>query len=74
MSETTHQISPEYQSWIAEKIRNLSVEALSLKALICNACGEVEGIYIIEYQDQTLRLSSESTLAFLEFILSKKKL
>ena len=61
---------PGYQPWLEEQVRRLSVAALSASALTCNACGEVAGTYIVEYQNQTFRLAGEEALAFLEFILS----
>ncbi|PSN12439.1 hypothetical protein C7293_20160 [filamentous cyanobacterium CCT1] len=57
-----------YQSWLEDKIRQLSVTALSSNTLTCHACGEIAGTYIIEYQGQTFRLPGEEALAFLEFI------
>jgi hypothetical protein len=60
---------PGYEEWLSTKIRQLSVEALAQQALTCNACGEVAGTYIIEYDGQTFRLSGEEALTFLSFIL-----
>ena len=64
---------PGYDEWIAAKIRSLSVEALSLKAVTCNACGEIVGTYIIEYDGQTFRLSGEEALTFLAYIIESSQ-
>lgn len=58
-----------YVPWLEEQIRQLSVEALSAHALTCNACGEITGTYIIEYQGETFRLGGEETYAFLSFLV-----
>ena len=63
-------VVPGYEAWLAAKIRQLSVEALEQKTLTCNACGEIAGTYIVEYDGQTFRLPGEEALAFLEFIVS----
>lgn len=64
-------VVPGYESWLEEQIRLLSVQALSLNALTCNACGEIAGTYIIEYDQQTFRLPGEEAYAFLQFIVSQ---
>lgn len=61
-------VVPGYEEWLAAKIRQLSVEALTQQTLTCNACGEIAGTYIIEYEGQTFRLPGEEALAFLAFI------
>jgi hypothetical protein len=57
-----------YRPWLEDKIRQLSVAALSENAITCTACGEVLGAYIIEYGGKTFRLSAEETLALLQFV------
>ncbi len=64
---------PGYDEWIAAKIRALSVEALRLEAVTCNACGEIVGTYIIEYDGQTFRLPGEEALAFLAYIVESSQ-
>ena len=59
-----------YEAWLQEQIRQLSVTALSSNALTCNACGEVAGTYIIDYQGHTFRLGGEETYSFLSFIVN----
>jgi hypothetical protein len=55
--------------WLAEQIRQMSVDTLSLGTYICTACGEVSDVYIIDYSGKTFRLSDVETYAFLKFIL-----
>ncbi len=62
-------VVPGYEEWLAAKIRQLSIEALKQQTLTCNACGEIAGTYIIEYDGQTFRLPGEETLAFLAFVV-----
>lgn len=63
-------VVPGYESWLEAQIRQLSVEALKANALTCNACGEIAGTYIIEYDQQIFRLPGEETFAFLQFIVT----
>ena len=70
----TSQASPEFdqlQSWLAKRIRDLSVDALASKAFTCTACGEVDGEYIVDYDGKSFRFDTATTYAFLEFIVSK---
>ncbi|NER83367.1 MAG: hypothetical protein F6K42_28205 [Leptolyngbya sp. SIO1D8] len=69
LSEFDLKVMPGYDSWLTEQIRQLSVTALKASALTCNACGEVAGTYIIEYDGQTFRLPGEETYTFLNFIV-----
>ena len=62
-------VVPGYEAWLTIQIRQLSVAALTTQTLTCNACGEIAGTYIIEYEGQTFRLPGEETLAFLSFIV-----
>jgi hypothetical protein len=55
--------------WLAEQIRQMSVDTLSLGTYICTACGEVSDVYIIDYSGKTFRLSDVETYALLKFIL-----
>ncbi|MGD1905613.1 MAG: hypothetical protein ACFB0C_06410 [Leptolyngbyaceae cyanobacterium] len=62
-------VVPGYESWLAEEIRQLSLEALKTQTLTCTACGEIAGSYVIDYQGQTFRLPGEETYSFLQFIV-----
>ncbi|MEM6521192.1 MAG: hypothetical protein AAF722_17875 [Cyanobacteria bacterium P01_C01_bin.70] len=64
-------VVPGYETWLTEHIRQLSLTALAAGTLTCNACGEVAGTYIIEYDGQTFRLPGEEALAFLTFIVEQ---
>lgn len=55
--------------WLAEQIRQMSVDILSLGTYTCTACGEVLNEYIIDYSGKTFRLSDVETYALLKFIL-----
>ncbi|MGF1457417.1 MAG: hypothetical protein ACFBSG_00160 [Leptolyngbyaceae cyanobacterium] len=61
-------VLPGYEPWLEAKIRELSLAVLDTNTLTCNACGEIKGTYIIEYDGQTFRLPGAETLAFLAFI------
>jgi hypothetical protein len=60
---------PGYEDWLTAQIRQLSIEALKTQTLTCNACGEIAGTYIIDYDGQTFRLPGEEAYAFLSFII-----
>ncbi|NJN21270.1 MAG: hypothetical protein HC812_08865 [Leptolyngbya sp. RL_3_1] len=62
---------PGYEDWLAAQIRQLSLEALKTQTLTCNACGEVAGAYIIDYDGQTFRLPGEETYTLLSFIVRR---
>jgi len=62
-------VIPGYRPWLEEQIRQLSIQALSANALTCNACGEIAGTYIIEYQGQTFRLPAAEAYALLQFVV-----
>ena len=67
------QQSPEFaqiESWLTKRIRELSIDALTSRAFICTACGEVDGEYIVDYRGKSFRFDTATTYAFLEFILS----
>mgnify|MGYP001796343850 FL=1 len=63
-------VVPGYEDWLAAQVRQLSIAALKTSTLTCNACGEVSGAYIIEYEGQRFRLPGEEALAFLQFIVT----
>ncbi|MEL6398261.1 MAG: hypothetical protein AAFR26_04145 [Cyanobacteria bacterium J06626_4] len=63
-------VVPGYEDWLAAQVRQLSIAALKTSTLTCNACGEVSGSYIIEYDGQRFRLPGEETLAFLQFVVT----
>lgn len=62
-----------YDSWIAQQILKLSVDALSSEVLTCTACAERVGEYLIEYQGKTFRYSPEQTYALLKFLTELNK-
>ncbi|ASC71425.1 hypothetical protein XM38_023770 [Halomicronema hongdechloris C2206] len=62
-------VIPGYRPWLEAQIRQLSIKALSTSTLTCNACGEIAGTYIIEYQGQTFRLPGEEAYALLQFVV-----
>ncbi len=62
----------QLESWLAKRIRELSVDALASKAFTCTACGEVDGEYLVDYEGKTFRFDTATTYAFLEFILAKQ--
>ena len=59
-------------TWLAKRIREISVDALASRAFTCTACGEVAGEYLIDHAGQTYRFDTATTYAFLEFILAKQ--
>lgn len=63
-------VVPGYEGWLETQIRQLSVDALSTNTVTCNACGEIAGTYIIEYDGQQFRLAGEETFAFLSFLIA----
>ncbi|MEM9906206.1 MAG: hypothetical protein AAF921_14400 [Cyanobacteria bacterium P01_D01_bin.44] len=61
----------QFDQWIADRIRKLSVETIASGAFTCTACGEIEGDYIVVYEGETFRFDAMTTYAFLQFILEK---
>ncbi|MEL6135792.1 MAG: hypothetical protein AAFR42_00040 [Cyanobacteria bacterium J06628_6] len=61
----------QFDDWITEQIRRLSVEAIASGMFTCTACGEVEGDYILTYRGDTFRFDTLTTYAFLQFVLEK---
>lgn len=59
---------PGYKPWLTEQIRQLSIDALKTNTLTCNACGEIAGTYIVEFEGKAFRLPGEEAYAFLQFI------
>lgn len=57
-----------FEQWLKEQIQHLSVDTLLKNTITCTACGEVQGIYVIDYQGQKFRLGMEKTYAFLSFV------
>ena len=62
----------QLETWLAKRIRELSIDALASKTFTCTACGEVEGEYLVDYEGKTFRFDTATTHAFLEFILAKQ--
>ncbi|NEP20107.1 MAG: hypothetical protein F6J97_25030 [Leptolyngbya sp. SIO4C1] len=61
----------QFDQWISERIRQLSVSAIASGVFTCTACGEVEGDYVIDYKGETFRFDTITTYAFLQFVLEK---
>lgn len=61
----------EFDAWIKERIRQLSVSSVANGVFTCTACGEVAGDYIVDYKGETFRFDTITTYAFLQFILEK---
>lgn len=59
----------ERDRWLADQIRQLSVDVLSQGTFTCTECGEVSGDYIINQDGKTLRLKAGDAYAFLKFAL-----
>lgn len=68
-SSSFGQLMAERDRWLAEQIRQMSVDVLSQGTFTCTECGEVSGEYIINRDGQTLRLKTSETYAFLKFML-----
>lgn len=62
----------QLETWLAKRIRELSIDALAAKTFTCTACGEVKGDYLVDYEGTTYRFDTATTHAFLEFILAKQ--
>lgn len=61
-------IMPAFEQWMTEQIKQLSVDALSADVLTCTACPEVFGDYIVEYKNASMRMPTEKTYAFLQYV------
>lgn len=66
------QLMAERDRWLADQIRQLSVDVLSQGTFTCTECGEVSGDYIINQDGKTLRLKAGDAYAFLQFILQSQ--
>ncbi len=62
-------LTDNFQVWLNEEIRKLSVDALNSGLFTCTACGETKGYYVIEYQGEKLRYPAAETYAFLQFAI-----
>lgn len=58
--------------WLAEQIRQLSVDVLGQGTFTCTECGEISGEYIIQRGEETQRLNAAEAYAFLQFTLNAK--
>ena len=67
-SSVEQSIMPAFEQWMTEQIKQLSVDTLSSGVLTCTSCPKVLGDYIVEYKDTSLRLSTERTYAFLQYV------
>ncbi|MDB9527295.1 hypothetical protein PN498_14945 [Oscillatoria sp. CS-180] len=61
----------QFDSWLEQQIKDLSVDALSREAMTCTACPQVIGDYIIEYQGESLRFPAPKAYAFLRYVLDQ---
>lgn len=75
MQRLTH-IEPavfgQFDQWITQRIRQLSVGTMTSGLITCTACGEVEGDYILAYKGETFRFDTVTTYAILQLMLEKK--
>lgn len=62
----------QLNTWLTQRIRELSIDTLASHAFTCTACGEVAGEYVVDYEGKTYRFDTATTYAFLEFILAKQ--
>jgi hypothetical protein len=63
--------SEEFEAWLTEQVRRLSVDALGVGVATCTACGEIQGDYIIEFQGEKLRYPLHTAYGFLKFVLDR---
>lgn len=68
-SRSFEQFMADRDRWLADQIRQLSVDVLSQGTFTCTECGEISGDYIINRDGQTLRLKAGEAYAFLKFAL-----
>ena len=69
----TQLLSPtaaQFDQWLAEEIRRLSVDALKTGVFTCTACGERAGYYVIQYGAQQHHLDAGQTYSFLKTLLA----
>ena len=63
--------NPQFDEWLKKEILRLSVDALHKHMVVCTACGQVKGDYIIDYQNEQYRFDEPKTYAFLTFLLAQ---
>ena len=61
----------QLNEWLTKRILQLSVDALSQRMVVCTACGETKGDYIIDVQKAQYRFDTPKTYAFLKYILAE---
>ncbi|MEO0456658.1 MAG: hypothetical protein AAF152_08750 [Cyanobacteria bacterium P01_A01_bin.114] len=61
----------QFDQWIVNRIRKLSVDTIASGTFTCTACGEIEGDYIVVYQGETFRFDAITTYAFLQFLMEQ---
>ncbi len=57
-----------FETWLKERIFQLSVDTLKSETVTCTACGEVLGTYIVDYRGHRFRYSLGEAHAFLSFV------
>ncbi|MEM9215445.1 MAG: hypothetical protein AAGD25_14005 [Cyanobacteria bacterium P01_F01_bin.150] len=70
-STSFDELIAERDRWLADQIRQLSVDVLSQSTFTCTECGEVAGDYIINKDGNTFRLKSGDAYALLKFIAQR---
>lgn len=60
----------DFDKWLAEEIRRLSVDALKTGVFTCTACGERAGHYVIQYGAQQQSLNAEEAHNLLKVLLA----
>lgn len=71
LTNTEPEVFGQFDGWIMECIRQMSVDAIASGLFTCTACGEIEGDYIITYKGDTFRFDTVTTYCFLKFVLEK---
>jgi hypothetical protein len=61
-------IETALETWLKERVFQLSVDTLKSDTVTCTACGEVLGTYIVEYRGNRFRYSLGEAYAFLSFV------
>lgn len=70
---STQLLSPtvaQFDQWLADEIRRLSVDALKTGVFTCTACGERAGFYIIQYGSQKHSFNAGRTYSLLKAMLA----
>jgi len=60
----------DFDQWLAEEIRRLSVDALKTGVFTCTACGERAGYYVVQYGAQKQHLDAGRTYSLLKVLLA----